>query len=204
MSRSINHKPLGDIANIRAGYTFREKINEVADGNIHIVQIKDARKIVEATGTTTLSIQLLPTIHWQGSDKLLIDTNCVILPIRGEYTQASYIEIESTTKPIIVSSQFLILTPKNNSVRCEFLCWALNQSSAQNHFKQESRGTKMSMLSIGSVGALKIPVPSIEIQNRILKLHQLWQAEQTLVKKLLINRETFLAGMFQQLLSSNE
>jgi hypothetical protein len=198
-----NQKQLGDIANIRAGYTFRESVKEVDDGNAHIVQIKDARKALELSGGHQLLPEYLPEINWKGNQKIFADAECVILPVRGEYTRAAYINNqELDINPIVVSSQFLILTPKDNSLDAEYLCWALNQPSAQSYFKQESRGTRMSMLSMASVSDLKLPLPSVYLQEKIIHLHRLWEREQKLIKNLLQNREQLLKATFDQLLHS--
>lgn len=200
-TQNQNWKQLGDIANIRAGYTFRESVKEVDDGNAHIVQIKDARKALQLSGGLQLLAEYLPGINWQGNQKIFADAECVILPVRGEYTRAAYINNQGLdTKPIIVSSQFLILTSKDNSLGAEYLCWALNQPFSQNYFKQESRGTRISMLSRASVSDLKLPLPSLDLQEKIVHLNRLWEREQELMKNLLQNREQLLKATFDQLL----
>lgn len=197
----MSKQQLSDIANIRAGYTFRESVKEVDDGNAHIVQIKDARKALELSGDHQLLPDYLPTINWSGNQKICADVECVILPVRGEYTCAAYINNQSPdAKPLIVSSQFLLLTPKDDSLNAEYLCWALNQSFAQHYFKQESRGTKMSMLTMASVGDLKMPLPSVDVQEKIIQLNRLWEREKKVMKSLLQNREQLLKATFQQLL----
>lgn len=57
------------------------------------------------------------------------------------------------------------------------------------------------MLSVASAGQLKIPVPSIESQEKIIQINRLWEREQQLLRKLLNNREHMLKGMYSQLLA---
>lgn len=48
-------KALGDLADIRTGFTFREKVEELSSGgNAHVAQIKDVRSVWEHTNTATL------------------------------------------------------------------------------------------------------------------------------------------------------
>jgi restriction endonuclease S subunit len=56
------------------------------------------------------------------------------------------------------------------------------------------------MLGIDSLGALPVPVPSLETQRKILALQRLWEQEKQLTEQLLHNRETMLASIFQHLL----
>lgn len=62
----------------------------------------------------------------------------------------------------------------------------------------------MPLLSKHSLGALKIPLPRLETQQKIVELQQLWEQEQQLTQQLLNNRETLLKGMFKQLLHQTD
>ncbi len=83
---------ISDIAKIRTGFTFREKIEEVESGSAHIVQIKDVRTIWTNTWSHTLYSEDLPKIRWEGKDNASVAANCVLLPSRGEFLQASYFD----------------------------------------------------------------------------------------------------------------
>ena len=85
MSQHTNVRPLSDVADIRTGFTFREKIEEVNSivGNARIAQIKDVREIAEASNSFLLHASQLPAIEWQGKDKALVAAGSVLLPARG-------------------------------------------------------------------------------------------------------------------------
>ncbi|WP_411686121.1 restriction endonuclease subunit S [Acinetobacter pseudolwoffii] len=197
---------ISDIAKIRTGFTFREKIEEVESGSAHIVQIKDVRTIWTNTWSHTLYSEDLPKIRWEGKDNASVAANCVLLPCRGEFLQASYFvgsKNSSSRLPVIVSSQFLVIFPKEN-VLPEYLCWYLNQPNVQHRLRYESQGSSMPMLSIGSISQFLIEVPNLEIQQSIIKLNRLWEQEQVLAHKLLTNREQLMQGIFQKLLQGNK
>ncbi len=197
---------ISDIAKIRTGFTFREKIEEVESGSAHIVQIKDVRTIWTNTWSHTLYSEDLPKIRWEGKDNASVAANCVLLPCRGEFLQASYFvgsKNGSSRLPVIVSSQFLVIFPKEN-VLPEYLCWYLNQPNVQHRLRYESQGSSMPMLSIGSISQFLIEVPNLEIQQSIIKLNRLWEQEQVLAHKLLTNREQLMQGIFQKLLQGNK
>lgn len=209
MGTRIKQKLLGDTAEVRGGFTFREKIDELATGgNAHVAQIKDVRGAWEATNTTSVYAHQLPQIHWQGKDKAFASPGSVLLPSRGSkggYFRAACLgQSQQSDLPVVVSSQFLVLTPKSGLLP-EFLCWSLNQPQMQHWFSEGagSQGTSLVMLNAKAINELEIPVPDLAIQQKIMRLNELWETEQQLTSALLKNRETMLQGMFQQLLMEN-
>ena len=201
MSDSNKIVKLSSVAEIRQGFTFREKVIEIDAGNAHIVQIKDIRQPEQAWGMQ-LRPEVLPKMDWQGKDQAKIVDDCVLLPCRGEYLKAHYLKMEERSEsalPIIASSQFLILTPKP-TILTEYLCWYLNQTTVQQRLRQGGQGTKILMLSVASMNDFLIAVPSLDTQRQIVALNRLWEQEQVLTQKLLQNREQMMQGVFQQLL----
>lgn len=206
MSNLKKSLKLSDLAEIRTGFTFREKIEEVESGNAHVLQIKDVRNISTDKCGYLLIADALPQINWQGKDNAIVSPECVLLPCRGEYLKAHlFVESKESSKslPLIVSSQFLIITP-NKKVQPKYLCWYLNQSTVQHELRKESQGSKMPMLSVSSVSQLEVEVPNIDIQQHIIELNRIWEQEQILTQQLLKNREQMMLGMFKQLLKGNK
>lgn len=212
MPQHTNLRLLSDIADIRTGYTFREKVDEVEEsiGTARIAQIKDVREIAETSNSFLLDPSKLPAIDWQGKEKALVSAGTVILPSRGSrggYFQASCVmQSSGDALPLVVTSQFLVITPKAD-VLPEFLCWSLNQPAIQFLLSEGagSQGSAMAVMLKTSIGnEIQLTIPSIERQKKILHLNQLWEKEQALTQALLTNRKTMLQGMFQQLLNENK
>ncbi|MGL4431696.1 MAG: restriction endonuclease subunit S [Plesiomonas shigelloides] len=211
MPQNTNLRLLSEIACIRTGYTFREKVEEVADeiGSARIAQIKDVRQIAEKSHSFLLDPSLLPAIDWQGKEKAHVSAGTVLLPSRGSrggYFQAScVVEGSGDSLPLVVTSQFFVLTPKSG-VLPAFLCWSLNQPHIQFLLSEGagSQGSAMAvMLKTSIANEIQLNIPPIETQKKILHLNQLWEKEQALTQALLANRKTMLQGMFQQLLNDN-
>ena len=202
MSDSNKIVKLSSVAEIRQGFTFREKVAEDPQGNALLVQIKDVREAGQWDLSMQLRPEILPKMDWQGKDQAKIVDDCVLLPCRGEYLKAHYLSVEERNEsalPIIASSQFLILTPKP-MILTEYLCWYLNQTTVQQRLRQGGQGTKILMLSVASMNDFLIVVPSLDTQRQIVALNRLWEQEQVLTQKLLQNREQMMQGVFQQLL----
>lgn len=212
MPQNTKHYLLKEIAEIRTGYSFREKVEVVGSesGNAYVAQIKDVREIAEATNSYLLDPCKLPTIDWQGKERALVRSGTVILPSRGTrggYFKASCVVNNSQgSLPLVVTSQFLVLTPKSE-VLPEFLCWSLNQPQAQFLLTEGtgSQGSAMTVMLKTSIGSeIKLDIPPIETQRKILHLNQLWEKEQALTQALLMNRKMMLRGMFQKLLNGDK
>ena len=197
-------KTLKSVARIRTGYTFREKVEEVPKGgNACVIQIKDVRKIHEEGTSFNLRVEYLPQIKWTGKDSAFVSSECVLLPARGGYFKASHLaSADSTSIPVVVSSQFLVLTPTKD-ILAEFLCWSLNQPSMQRLLIEYSQGTSIPMLKAETLKHLKLTVPSIEIQKQIVEINRLWEEERHITQALLKNRENMLQGMYEKLLKGN-
>lgn len=209
MHKTTKIRALGDIANIRTGFTFREKVDELSSGgNSHVAQIKDVRYAWEQTNTAMLQAHQLPMINWGGKDKSFVAPGTVLLPSRGSkggYFRASCLVSGHLSKlPVVVSSQFLVITPKQG-ILPEFLCWSLNRPEVQHCISEGagSQGTSLVMLTTKAAKALQLEVPDLPTQKKILRLNELWEKEQQLTQALLNNRKTMLQGMFQQLLMEN-
>lgn len=206
MRKPTKVQVLGDIADIRSGFTFRERIDELnSGGNAHVAQIKDVRSAWERTNTAMLHAHQLPMINWEGRGRAFVSPGSILLPSRGSkggYFRASCLAPSpSSERPIVVSSQFLVITPKQG-VLPEFLCWSLNRPETQHWIAEGagSQGTSLVMLNATTVKQLPLDIPALSIQQKIVHLNALWEKEQQLTQALLNNRETMLQGMFQHLL----
>lgn len=192
---------LGNVADIKTGYTFRGKVEEDDHGDVHIAHIKDVRKASNGHQQMQFSASDLPRIHSGGKPKAITAPECVLLPSRGEYTQAAYFAADDNALPLIVSSQFLIIRP-SELLDPQYLCWALNQPNIQHYLREGagSQGTNIVMLKVADVANIPIPTPSIDTQRKIIEINHLWERERALTYQLLANREKMLQGMFQKLL----
>lgn len=201
MKELHNLTPLGQIADIRSGFTFRGKIEEVRRGNAYLVQIKDIRQHQEETDVYLLDTKQMPQILWGGRAKAIVTPNTVLLPARGGYFRASYTSAETSALPVVASSQFILIQPRSAKVTAEFLCWSLNQPWMQRYLEDiASQGSSIPMLSTVATKGLKLEIPTTAVQQKILYLNRIWEQEKQLSRELLKNRETMLQGMFLQLL----
>ncbi|WP_417507670.1 restriction endonuclease subunit S [Marinomonas gallaica] len=197
----IQQCKLSDLAEIRSGYTFREKVEEVDEGDVYLIQPKDFRFTKEIKGQDYLEISDLPMIFWEGRSTAFIQDECVLMPARGEYREALYISASELARntPVVAGSQFFIIYPKRE-VSAQYLCWVIGQPQCQNYLSQTGEGSALRTLKISSLNEMPIPVPSEKVRSQILELHRCWLEERKLTRKLLENREKMVKGIYQNLL----
>lgn len=182
---------LSSLATIRSGHPFREKVEHDGAGDVRVLQIRELRL------SPALKAADLPLVKRPKGRTNLLEPDDIVIPARGEHHQAVSFTLP---EPTLASSQLLTLRVTSNTVLPSYLCWALNQPGPQHTLHNESRGSNMPLLTRKSLGAVRVTVPPLATQQKIIDLHQLWEQEKQLTQQLLSNRENMLKGMFQQLL----
>lgn len=187
---------LNKLARIRSGYPFRGSVRHDPAGDIRVLQIRDLRQF-ETLNVETLSRIKAPDNH----SPHLLQPDDIVMAARGDHRKAVLFTLAAPTIP---SSHLHTVRVTSPDVLPRYLCWALNQAEPQHEMQIEARGTAMPLLTRGSLGAIKISLPTLTTQRRIIELHELWQREQTLTQQLLTNRKHMLGGMIQQLINMEQ
>ncbi len=76
-------------------------------------------------------------------------------------------------KPAIASSVFLVLRPKKNIINQDYLAWYLNHPDTQKTLASMSKGSTIPSLSKKTLSELTIPLPNLEIQQKIVEFEEL-------------------------------
>lgn len=166
-------KALKDIAEIQAGYSFREGITPVDGGSVRVIQIKD----IGAFGDV-LEDDLVAVDGDHLKNDFFVRTGDVLLTTRGTSRRAAAIgeEMEST----IFVAQIFAIRNLNKKVLPEYLAWYLNQAPAQEHFDTFTSGATIQNVRKDVLAALPVDVPSIETQRLVLKIVELRRRESSL------------------------
>jgi restriction endonuclease S subunit len=94
------------------------------------------------------------------------------------------VEYTGTIKPAVASSIFIVIRVKQKEIVPSFLVWYLNLPSTQKFLSDSAKGTSLPVINKGDLEKLEIPVPSVEKQQLILKIHDLHQQEISLKDKI--------------------
>lgn len=165
-------KRLKDIAEFRVGYQFRGRVKPDPAGTVRVIQIKD----IDADLRIRVSDLVPVTI--ERPEPYLTQPGDVLFLSRGHRLYAVVVpEVGPNT---IATGYFFILRPNSRIVLPEYLAWSMNQPEFQESLRPFHRGTHMPMLSRGDAEDLRIHVPPLDVQRRILELNELLDEERRL------------------------
>lgn len=186
-------KPLGKLADIRTGFTFRGAIEEQPGSGVRLLQIADLRDDV-------LCEDELPEIQWPGGKPPpALNNDDIVMVARGVNNRAAIYKGEHQVVP---SNQLFVITiTANELLTPDYLCWYLNFEGIQRQLVKARAGNNIPSLKKGELQALEINVPPLSVQKEILAINTLGQRELQTLQQLQQNTETMLSGLFKQLLT---
>lgn len=180
---------VADLATVRTGYPFRGPIAEVHSGGVLVAQMKDIDPSAglqwEAVVRTELTGRKAP--DWlQAGDILFVP--------RGQRYFASSIGPPSG---LAVCGPHLVLLRLRPGARVtsDFLAWQINQPPVQKQLRVAAEGTNQLSVRISEIEGLRLAVPPIEQQLRIVGLADAAVRERGLLTQLIANREQQLAAI---------
>lgn len=178
-----------DIADIQLGYQFRKKIEPERDGTHQVIQIRDfdENQNLNQEGLCRITIDQL-------SEKYLVHKNDILFLARGHRNYAT--PVMASMERTIAVSHFFILKVKSEKVIPEYLAWFINQAPAQEYLHNLARrGSHMPIIPKSVFGNLKVHIPDIETQKKIVKLNTLIDKERTLLYNLREKRALLIRSL---------
>ena len=182
-----------DFAEIALGHTFRGAIEEGINGNYRVIQAKNINS------NRDLNADLI-SIHLDSSrTKGVVKNNDVLLSNRGSFKSAVYY---GNSKNLIASSSLYVLKIKNNKVLPEYLSIYLNSSLGQKSLLECNRGAFIKSLPKSNLVDLTIPVPTLEKQERIIKIHDNYSNRERLYVRRAELQKNIADGAISNLITS--
>lgn len=187
---------LGRVAAISAGYPFRGKIDELPDGEVAVIQMRNADPAAGIDWPNLSRVELPRT-----SAKAFLTKGDVILSTRGGRNIAYC--IEERQEQVVCSPHFFVIRTKRQAILPEFLAWQLNQKPAQDHFAAGATGSYILNLKREVVEQLPIVVPPLAEQQRIVELDAAVKAERATLTRLIEIRTAEMAAIAKRLLAAS-
>lgn len=173
---------ISEIADIQLGYQFRKKIEPDDDGTHRVIQIRDFDE-----HHVLLKQQLSCVRIDTPVDKYLICKGDVLFLSRGHRNWA--VAIADDLEATVAASHFFVVRPKQSNVLSEYLAWYINQAPAQEYLHTNARrGTHMPLIPLSAFVGLKVDMPDIETQRKIVELSRLMEKEKKLLAVLQAKR----------------
>jgi restriction endonuclease S subunit len=175
---------LKDIATIRSGYLFRERIEPDPQGEYQVIQIGDLSDEARLSdgALTRISLTEIKPSH-------LVQKGEVLFISRGQSKRA--VAVMKKLNNAIATSQLFVLQPKE-SVMGEYLAWYINQRPAQRYLEEKSTGTNVSLINMEAMGKMPLQVPSLGTQRRIVEIQRLSRREDELIESIQSRRREII------------
>jgi restriction endonuclease S subunit len=144
-----------------------------------------------------ISERLVRINHDLVKPKHLLQPNQLILLAKGKYTAACLIP-PSTRKYVISSAFFSLKIKSTQQLLPAYLQWFLNQPEARNYFKSHASGTSMFSLPMSVLKNLEVPLPSLAVQDKVVKILNLRKQENKTVLQLEEEKEKYVQQLIIQ------
>lgn len=183
---------IADLCTIQTGYTTRKRLHPVSQGGVLAIQLRDVAADGEVNPDTLTRVELgeLP-------DRYFAYAGDVVFRPRGDRNIASALD-NRLPEPALAILPLVVLRPRLDIVTPEYLAWAINQPDAQRYFDRMARGTNMRMITRAVLSDLRLDIPDIEIQQRIVAADALSKRERMLTLLLAEKRRKITSRILRE------
>ena len=170
-------RQLADVADVSTGYPFRGKVNPEEGGDLAVIQIKD---VDAAAG---LRRENLIMLRDEGSKygKYLLKAGDVLFQSRGSRHPVAVVRDGVHG---IAALGLHVIRPNGRHLLPDYLVWYMNHPRTQVKLKDAARGSYIPFVAKGDLAAFSIPIPSLEVQDRIGRIDQLGRQERQQLSRL--------------------
>lgn len=173
---------LGDVAAIAAGYPLRGAVDELASGNVAIVQM---RNVDADSGVNWHEVQRI-TLPSKRPPALLA-VGDIIFTTRG--TRNFALSLDTVEGAAVCSPHFFVIRVLDaKRITPAFLAWQINQRTAQEYFQREATGSHILNIRREVIENLSLAIPPLAKQRAIVALADSARAERAALAKLIENR----------------
>jgi restriction endonuclease S subunit len=183
-------KRLDSIAEIRMGVTLRgrDATRAVEAGSCRLVRISDVSQ--DGTWLNEAFARIEPAERIR--EELFLRSGDVLFPNRGTRTTAIVYRLGETR--VIAGAQFFVLRPDISRVLPEYLAWFLRTEDSARHFEGVRKGTYVQIVQRSDLADLAMPLPSLEVQQKIVEVAALAVEERLVAERLAALKARLLGG----------
>ncbi len=180
---------LTNIADIRAGFSFREGLSKTIAGELPVIQFKDVSNIYLDDVSSCLSIsdkKIKPTHFLRFGD--------VLLSNRGTYKASVF----KSKERCIASGVFFILTIKEKIFLPEYVAIFLNSNEGQKALFERQNSAGVQSIIRSELDQVEIPLVPIDKQKQIIDLFLLYERELNIMDNIKRKRKNMLNSILSQ------
>lgn len=174
-----------EIAQLSMGINFRPHHETAGSDGLCVVQMKDL-------DSTSVKIETLEKFALKPPrNATFLKPGDIIFRSRGRTTTAVIVP-RNIGKAVLSAPLFLIRVKETSRVLPGYLCWYINQTPAQRFLYQRTEGSALKMISLKHLGDLEIPLPALDVQNRIEKIVAMQTKETALFEDIQRKRSKYV------------
>jgi restriction endonuclease S subunit len=182
---------------ISSGFSFRNKIENDENGDLLVVQMKDLREVYSVIGNNLTKVSSA-LVGWSYT----LEKGDVLFIAKGSNNYA--LEFNLNLPNVVASSAFFVLRPDAATVAPGYLAWYLNQVDAQRYIKQNTAGTYIPNINIGTLENMSIEIPSMEIQMKIVAIDKLRKRGRQLHNEIIEKNDVVIQAALSELLKKGK
>jgi len=153
---------LGELSEIKNGYSFRKKVVAQAGGNVKVLQIKNILECGIIDFSTAVPVSL------NNSKRHILKNEDVVITSRGKTLAALFLEPHDGNY-IITSSLFRIRV-KDPRILPAYLALYLNSDHGQQALMLRQSGNTTPSITIAALSEIPIPIISLQQQQKLVDL----------------------------------
>ena len=189
---------LKTLALLMAGQPLRGSIENVPDGEVAVVQMKDVDP------ENGLQKDRLYHINLTGRKKPDYLCQGDILFVGRGYRIFAVL-VDEDLKQTVASPHFFILRIKSERlIRPDYLVWYINHTRAQRYFSKHVAGTALPHINRQTLEDLPVILPPLQVQERIVNAHRCRLKEKALLEMLIEKKKHFLDEILDKTLEHYE
>ncbi|MBF0314308.1 MAG: restriction endonuclease subunit S [Oligoflexia bacterium] len=189
---------LGNLVEIHAGQSIRNKIDNIANGDYFIIQIKDIDRHIGVN---------LPSLYktnmkGKGTPKLVKKGDLLFVPKVFRESLPYSVVVNLDLPNLIVAPTFYTLSVKPSLIRTEYLNWFINSGAhGGKFFKKNAMGSSILNIPKTVLTEMEIIVPPLPVQDNFIKLMAATKKEKEIMDNLCQKRIAFIDEAINQYLN---
>ena len=188
---------LSDLVRVQPGYLSRDRVRHVSGGTHHLLQGKDVSQAGDIRSEGAIRFD-----PGRRAELYQISRGDILVTARGLEHRAYHITQDLTDT--LAAATFYILRPDPRRIRPGYLAWWLNLPRTQSAIDKESGGTDIRYIRRQAVENLRVPVPALQVQQRIERVVSLWSRRKALQARVDEKREQFIQAVCRQAAGEQE
>lgn len=185
---SIQNISIRACANVQSGYSVKTKVIHDPAGTHQVVIAKHLMENEPYIYRPDHELRISPA---RPAGSYLLQPGDILFMSRGMKNIAT--QLLSFPQPAIAPSTFFVLRSKKN-IYPPFLAWIINQEPVQAEISELRTGAGTPMIPRKEFTEVVIPVPPLNIQEKIVELDNLMRKEQSLLQRLAEKRKKLVAA----------